>query len=124
MSEENRIDMISTLKQHFSKKENLLNWIFYLVGFGLAWYGYGLKAALLLVLFAISVIALGLTIAEIYIILKSGNLIFRRDLILSIVISISFLVLDFSFLKLEIMLYITFLSTFISLIGIFWCKNQ
>jgi len=120
MSEENGINMISTIKQHFSRKENLLNWIFYLIGFGLAWYGYGLKAALLLVLFVISVIVQGLTIAEIYTTLKSRNSISKRELIFSIGISLSLLILDFSFLKLEIILYVTFLSFFISFMGIYF----
>ena len=120
MSEEYRIDMISTLKQHFSKKENLLNWIFYFVGFGLAWYGYGLKAALLLVLFAISVIVLGLTIAEIFTTLKSSNSIIKRELFFSIGISLTLLLLDFFLLKLEIILYVTFLSFFISFMGIYF----
>lgn len=120
MSEENGIYLISIIKQYFSRKENLLNWIFYLLGFGIAWYGYGIKATLLLILFAISIIVLGLAIAEIYVTLKYRISIFRRKLIFSIGISLILLILDFSFLKLEIILYITFLSFIISFMGIYF----
>ena len=112
--------MIDKFKQHFLRKENLINWIFYLIGFCVACYGYGLKVALLLVLFAISIIVFGLTIADTFIVLRYNYKKIDSEQIVGLGISLFLMILDILFFKIEIILYLMFLSFIISFVGVYY----
>jgi len=112
--------VIDKLKQHFSRKENLINWIFYLIGFCVTCYGYGLKVALLLVLFAISIIVFGLTIADTFIILRHNNKKLDVQQIVGLGMSFCLIILNILFLKIEIILYVILLSFIISFVGVYY----
>ena len=91
--------MVDKFKQHFLRKENLINWIFYLIGFCVACYGYGLKVALLLVLFAISIVVFGLTIADTFIVLRYNNNKFDGEQIIGLGISLFLMILHPALLR-------------------------
>jgi len=111
--------ILEQIKKYFSKKENKIYTLLYILGFCVAIYGYGLKAALFVVLFTLSIIVFGLFLSDLYLYLKISGEKYDQRRVLKLIIFLSIIVLDYFFLKHLIILYIIFLGSFIAILGIY-----
>jgi hypothetical protein len=110
---------IKGLIAYIINKKNIPYNILYLVGFIIAAYGYGIKAALILLLFTISIIIVGFYISEIFLFLKFKKDKFDRYKITSTVLFLIFITLDVIFLKLFLIMYIILLGIVIAVISVY-----
>ena len=105
---------------YFSNAKNIPSIIFYLIGFVIACYAYSIKTALLLILFALSIVVIGFYISEIFIFIRGKENKFDKYKITSTSAFIIFVALDILLFKLVILLYVAFLSFVIAFIGIYF----
>jgi hypothetical protein len=109
--------IIEKIKQYFSKKENKIYTLLFLLGFCVAFYGYGLKGALLVTLFTVSTIVIGLFLSDLYFFLKLSGEKYDKRRVIRLITFLLIVVLDYFFLKLLIILYIIFLGSIIAFLG-------
>jgi hypothetical protein len=109
--------IIEQIKQYFSKKENKIYTLLFLIGFCVAFYGYGLKGALLVTLFTVSTIVFGLFLSDLYLFLKLRGEKYDKRRVIRLVSFLAIIVLDYIFLKLMIIFYIIFLGSIIAILG-------
>lgn len=110
---------IKSLINYILNKKNIPYNILYLLGFIIAVFGYGIKAALLLLLFTISTIIVGFYLSEIFLFFKFKKEKFDRYKITSTVLFFIFIVLDMIFLKLVFIMYIILLAIVIAVISLY-----
>lgn len=107
---------------YLSKKENIPYNIFYLVGFIVACYSYGIHVAMLLLLFTLSVLIAGFFISDFFFFIKNKKGDFDIYKISSTLLFVICITLDILFLDLLFISYVVFLGLLIAVLGIYLPK--
>lgn len=111
---------LKNLLSYFSNTKNIPSIIFYLIGFAIICYAYNIKTALLLILFALSIVVIGFYISEIFLFIKLKEDKFDKYKIANTSAFIIFITLDVLLFKLLILLYVAILSFLIAFIGTYF----